>query len=133
MWQDEDSPGGRRLARRTAAVLVVMLAAAFALSVPGSALALRLVGVVVLPLGVLAMGGAYASYLRELDELSREMQLRAFAVAYFAVMAIAFSIHAYGLARPGPQVRFDAWVIFLLVLAEPIRGATLAWLARRYA
>lgn len=127
-----DSPEGRRLARQTTIILGLMVIAAFVLSLPGVPLAVRIAAAALLPLGVLGMGLSYAAYIRDLDELSRSLQLKAFAVAYIAVMTIALGIVAYDVLTPGPVV-FDAGVLVLLVIAEPVRAAALAWLARRYA
>ena len=126
-----DSPEGRRLAQQTTVLLGLMVIGAFVLSLPGVPLAVRIGAAALLPLGALGMGFAYAVYIRDLDELSRALQLKAFGVAYIAVMTIALGIVAYNILTPGPVV-FDAGVLVLLVIAEPVRATALAWLARRY-
>lgn len=128
-----DSPGGRRLAWRTAAGLALLLVSAGVLRTDPAAPLPELLWVAAVPTGVAVIGWAYASYLNELDELGRMIQLRAFAFSYGVVLTLAAAMIAVLFANPslGETTRsttFLAW----LVAAELFRGIALVVLARRY-
>ena len=119
----EDSPGGKRLARET----TVWLAVAVVAMVVGAPWAYGL------PVSVVGIGWAYARYLRGLDELSRTIQLKAFAVAYGTAMAIGAVLTALALAWPEVGQGVSLVAVFpVLVLAEGVRGVALVVEARRY-
>ena len=119
----QDSPGGKRLARETTAWLALAVVA----------MVLGGLWAYALPVSVLGVGWAYVRYLGGLDELSRTIQLKAFAVAYGAAMAIGAVLAALALASPdgGPGVH-PAVIFPTLVLAEGVRGVALVVQARRY-
>lgn len=119
----QGSPGGKRLARETTVWL--------ALAVTAMAVAGPLA--YALPVSVVGIGWSYARYLDGLDELSRTIQLKAFAAAYGAAMTIGAVLATLALAAPsvGPGMS-PAAVFPLLVLAEGVRGITLVVQARRY-
>lgn len=126
-----DTPEGRRLARRTTGALALTVASLIGLQIvsPGGPAAAVLA--LLAPVGVVGVGVAYARYLAALDELARLLQLKAFALAYGVVMALGMAGVAVAMAggwRLGARGLYS-----LLVLAEPLRGAALAYLAKRHA
>lgn len=127
-----DTPAGRRLVWRSnagIAVVVISVALLLRLSHLHWALAAGLLG---LPAGVAGIAWSYARYLSELDELSRMIQLRAFAFSYGAAMTIAAALLGPALLFSGPSPLSAAAVLPWLVWAEGCRGLALVVLARRY-
>jgi len=129
-----NTPEGKRLVWQTMPALLVIVAAAWALLgiiprlLPGAVLA----GLI--PAAVAFIFWANACYLGTLDELSRRIQVEAFAFTYGAVMVLAAAIVAVLLAVPDEAARFGhpAAYLVLLVLVEPLRGLALVVLARKY-
>jgi hypothetical protein len=126
-----DTPAGRRLAWRTTFALAAFLM--FSVGVhdavlPAVPAAFWVVGLAV---SVVGIGLSYWLYLRALDELSQLLQLKAFAFAYGCVMVIAATLFGASIALTD-ALRPQHWLA-LLVIAEPLRGAALAYLARRHA
>lgn len=118
-----DSPGGKRFAWETTAWLVLAVVAMVA----------RGPWAFGLPVAVVGIGWSYARYLGGLDELSRTIQLKAFAVAYGAAMTIGAVLAALALASPDGGGGVSPIAVFpLLVLAEIVRGIALVVQARRY-
>lgn len=125
------SPGGRALAWRTTGALGLVIVCAIGAQggLPGPVPeVLWALGV---PLGVILIGWAYARYLEALDELSRLIQLKAFAFAYGAAMTAAMGIFAWGVAQ-GEPASVSVGGLFWIVAAEPLRGVALMQIARRY-
>lgn len=127
------SPGGKRLIWETLAGLALFVVAAVALRGDIGSTSIEAASVLALPLAVGIIGWAYSRYLKALDELSRLLQLKAFAFSYGAVMALAFGMAGLIMAEP-PWLGAESPVMYLglLVLAEPLRGVALAYLARKY-
>ena len=127
------SPGGKRLVRETTIGLALFVVAAVALNTDVESVVLETAFALALPCSVWIIGWAYSRYLQALDELNRLLQLKAFAFSYGAVMALAYGMAGLIMADP---VRFGAEspVVYLglLVLAEPLRGVALAYLARKH-
>jgi hypothetical protein len=125
-----DTPEGRRVAWRTTGALVVFVAAALGLRGLLMPQVPPLVWGLMVPLSVASIFSAHADYVRSLDELARALQLAAFAFAYGCVFVIAAALYGFsaaGVITVDPVVWFAA-----LVVAEPLRAAALARLARRY-
>jgi len=128
---DANTPGGRQLIWRTSSALGLFLISflglrgVFGLHIP------QLFWVLAMPAAVCIIGWAYVMYLRTLDELSRRIQLEAFALAYGAVMVIFFGAVAFSLRHLDHSVALSD-LMFLIIGAEPIRGAALVYLARNY-
>lgn len=128
------SPGGKRLAWRTSGALALVLVGMVLTGAPSPAVALA--GAAVIPVGVLGIAISYTSYLRELDELSRLIQLEAFALSYLAGGVIVGILGGISLAFP-ELWGFSTWggpvaPVFWIILAEPFRGLALVLRARRY-
>ena len=128
-----NSRAGRSLAiRTTLGVLLVIMGPALAdMNVAEAA---RLIGALLVPVGVGVVVWAYVRYLAQLDELHRSIQLEALALSYGFVMMLAgvwFGLAAAGFAFA--QTVPVAWVAFTLLLAEPLRGMALVMLARKRA
>jgi hypothetical protein len=127
-----DSPAGKRLAWRTTWGLGLFLLGAFLLAPQHTVTSVG--GFLAMPGGVLLIGRAYRSYLRELDELSRTIQLEAFSLAFGAAMTLMAILMAVEMVAPpgthlGPGTApLATW----LLLAEPFRGLALVIVARRY-
>lgn len=124
------SPEGRRLVWRTTGALVVFVAASLGVrglimpEVPAPVWGLML------PLSVAAIVSANVDYVRSLDELEQALQLKAFAFAYGCVFVIAAAL--YGVSAAGAfAVPAVGW-FGALVVAEPLRAAVLARLAREH-
>lgn len=84
-----------------------------------------------MPLAVFMICWAYVMYLRTLDELSRRIQLEAFAVAYGAAMVLVFSVVAFSIQWPDHGA--SSWSIIVWISgAEVVRGVALVHLARKY-
>ena len=85
-----------------------------------------------MPIAVAYIVWAYVRYLKELDELSRLLQLQALAFSYGAVMTLAaawagLAVAGFAFDRPMYPGMVFAW----LLIAEALRGAVLVYLARR--
>jgi hypothetical protein len=124
-----DTPAGKRLARRTTAGLVLFLISGVALGGEGDLIP-KWIWVACVPLSVAGIAVAYGIYLRQLDELSRLIQLKAFAFAYGAIMTVALGLSAVVLTRP--SLAHPALLLGGLVVIEGLRGLALVVLARRY-
>jgi hypothetical protein len=129
-----DTPGGKRLVWQTSIALVLIVASSWALTGVIPQVLPAIVWVVAMPAGVGAIAWSYARYLAGLDELSRTIQLKAFAATYGAVMVLAAAIVAILLAVPdeAARVAHPAAYLSLLVLVEPFRGLALVFFARKY-
>jgi hypothetical protein len=86
-------------------------------------------------LGQMAMVGAgltfmwsIARYLQSLDELSRLIQLEAFAWSYGALLVLALFASAVG----GGPVVASVDPVWIIVVGEVVRGPALVMVARRY-
>lgn len=124
------TPEGRRLARWTA------IASAGAAAGAGLALEWpsgpgRLVWAAVAPAMIIVLAVAYVRYLAALDELARLIQFQAFAVAYGFTMVVAAGLLAYAFTAPDPDLH-AGWAAGMVALAELVRGAALAFFARRH-
>lgn len=127
----KSTPAGKRLSRRTNAFLALFVVCMFTGGTRDGYHALPdLLWLLGPPVSAIGMGWAYAVYLRSLDELSRLLQLQAFAFGYGAAMTLM----AVGLAvtwiAPTPRVPWE--LVTLPVFAEVFRGLALAHLARQY-
>ena len=127
-----DTPAGKRLARRNNGFMVLFLVCMFASGARDGFHALfpDLLWLLGLPGSVIGTGWAYARYLRSLDELSRMLQLKAFAFGYGAAMTLVATALAVTWIAPTPRVRWE--LLSLPVLAEAFRGLALVHLARQY-
>ena len=125
-----DTPHGKRLAWRTTVLMVVFAVCAVGLSDGFGHGFPDVLWVLGLPGSVAGLGWAYASYLGSLDELSRTIQLRAFAFAYGAAMTLMAAGVTIALAAGTGAAPVS--LLALPVLAELCRGAALAYLARQY-
>ena len=125
-----DTPEGRRLAWRSSALLVVFVVCALGVRGGYDAFFPDALWVAGMPGSVVGLWWAYARYLGALDELSRAIQLRAFAAAYGAAMTLL----AVGLtaAWVDPAPAAPEYLVLFPVFAEGFRGLTLAMLARKY-
>lgn len=124
-----DTPAGRKLARRTTAGLVLLIIAGLALGSEREPIP-RWVWVTSVPVAVAGIALAHARYLGQLDELSRLIQLKAFAFAYAVVMVLAMGLSAVVLTRP--SMVHPALLLGGLIVVEALRGLALVVLARRY-
>ncbi|MDX1673322.1 MAG: hypothetical protein R3314_00865 [Longimicrobiales bacterium] len=124
------TPQGKRLAWRTTALMAVFAVSAVGLSDGFRRPFPDVLWLLGLPGSAVGVGWAYGTYLGSLDELSRAIQLRAFAFAYGAAMALVATsvtiVLAAGL-RVAPMS-----LLALPVLAEACRGLALVYLARQY-
>lgn len=78
---------------------------------------------------------SYTRYLRNLDELSRLIQLEGFALSYLAGGVIAGILGGISLVRPelwGFSTLGPLAPVFWIILAELFRGLVLVLRARRY-
>jgi hypothetical protein len=126
-----DTPGGKRLAWETAVPAAVFVAATLVLSGVVSQPLPNLVWALAMPACVIAIGWSYSRYMETLDELSRMIQLKAFAFSYGAAMVIAVGVGALVLTYP-QIARAPGLLLLLILFVEPLRGAALAYLARKY-
>jgi hypothetical protein len=117
---------GKKVTRSSRIAIVLFVAGAYMLQLETAA--------VVSAIGQMSMVGAavltvwaIAQYIRSLDELSRLIQLEAFAWVYGGLAVMAFLASALG---GGPFVASvdPMW----LVSGELIRGPALVMVARRY-
>lgn len=125
-----ETPEGRRLAWQSSALLVFFLVCVLGLRDGYGRAFPDVLWVVGIPGSVVGLWWAYARYLGALDELSRAIQLKAFAVAYGAVMTLVAGALAVAWIDPAPAV--PEHLVLLPVFAEGFRGLALAVLARRY-
>ena len=125
-----DTPAGKRLARRTTGFLLVFVVSMLGLRDGFEQLFPDLLWLLGLPFSVLGIWWAYARYMPTLDELSRVIQLRSFAVAYGAAMVLLAVGLAVAWINPTPRVPWQ--LLALPVFAEGARGMALAHFARRY-
>lgn len=123
---------GKRLAWRSALVAGLMLVGMLVVLNDVGGPILRLAAAGFLPVGVVVLGWAHLRYLQALDELSQIIQLKAFAVAYGAAMALYFVSLGHGLLEPGEIFPGGGGLGFWIILAEPVRGAALVFVARAY-
>lgn len=122
------SPGGKKLAFRTSFALLLFVIA-FILLATVELVVFKIAALILVPLSVLMIMWAYKEYLSALDELSRGIQYKAFAISYGAAMALAFTLAALTLHT---ELELPA-APFYVILAEGIRGIALAVIAKRYA
>lgn len=121
---------GKALARQTTVALVLLLfVGVFGIHETGPLPGPAPLWAVVATGAVAFIAFAYSRYLGALDELSRVIQLKAFAVAYGSAMTLLVGIWALGLALNGEPF---PWTPLAVLAAEPIRGLALALVARRY-
>lgn len=125
------TPEGRRLARWTAMATVgaAIGGAGLASGWPGGPG--RLVWAAVLPAMMVLVAIAYVRYLAALDELARLIQLQAFAVAYAFMIVVAAGLLVYVYIAADPNVHWGL-AAATIALAEVVRGAALAFFARRH-
>jgi hypothetical protein len=121
-----DDPAGKRVSFRGGIALVIFLVGVFMLQLEAPAIVTTL-GRGAMVAAPLLLGWANVQYLRSLDELSRLIQLEAFAWSYGGLFVLAFVASALG---GGPKVASidPIWVI----LGELVRGPALVMVARRY-
>jgi len=77
------------------------------------------------------MAIAYVRYLAALDELAWLIQLQAFAVAYAFMIVVAAGLLVYAYIAADPNVHWGL-AAATIALAEVVRGAALAFFARRH-
>jgi hypothetical protein len=126
-----NSPGGRKLSWRTGGALVLFLVAAMGIQGALGPIIPQPVWITLVPVSILAIAAAYVVYLRGLDELNRRIQLEAFALAYAATMVIYFAAVAVSVRDMSHLPRVPG-LTYLIVFAEPLRGAFLVYLAKKY-
>jgi hypothetical protein len=126
------TPAGRKLARRTTLALGIFVFSAVMLGSGAAGPVPRGVWMLAIPGSVALIGWAYARYLHALDELSRLIQLKAFAFAYGAAMVLLWVGVAVGWSDAGPPDANPRLLILLVVCAEVLRGFALAYNARKY-
>jgi hypothetical protein len=119
-------PAGKRVSFRGRIAAVVFLVGVFMLQLE-TALIITTLGRVAMVGAALLLGWAWAQYLGSLDELSRLIQLEAFAWSYGGLFVVGFLASALG---GGPMVASvdPIWIVF----GELIRGPALVMVARRY-
>jgi hypothetical protein len=93
----------------------------------------QLFWVLLIPGSVLGIAVAYVYFLRGLDELIRRIHLEAFSLAYASTMVLFFAAVAFGYRDLGHLGRMPGWTYLVVLLAEPLRGVFLAYLAKKYA
>lgn len=126
------TPEGRRLAWRTTAALAAIVVAFMGLGGAFGAWVPRPVWALLIPASVCGIAWAYTRYLRELDELSRLIQLRAFSFAYAAAMVLFAAVVAFGAVQAEPGEPVSSGPVLWILLAEVLRGVALAYIARQY-
>jgi hypothetical protein len=127
------TPEGKKLAWQSALAASIMFAAALAILYDVGGAALQVLWALLIPGGVVGLGWAFFRYLQALDELSQIIQLKAFSVAYGAAMVLYFVSLTHGLADQPPSIfPTGGGLGFWIVAAEPVRGAALVYLARKY-
>lgn len=128
----KNTPAGKKLSRRNNTFMALFLVCMLTGGARDGFHALfpDLLWLLGLPLSVMGAVWAYAVYLRSLDELSRMLQLKAFAFAYGAAMTLMTVGLAVASIAPVPRVPWE--LLVLPVLAEVFRGLALAHLARQY-
>ena len=124
------TPEGKRVAWRSTAFLALLVASALALRDGYQTPFPDLLWLLGIPGAAAGMWWSYARYLGALDELARTLQLRAFAFAYGAAMTLMTVGLALASVTPAPEV--SRGLLALPVLAEPLRGAVLVYLARKH-
>ncbi|MGI8402839.1 MAG: hypothetical protein ACR2NS_14725 [Gemmatimonadaceae bacterium] len=123
--------GARQLRWRTAAALVLLAIGVWGISGRFGSFVPQLLWASAIPLAVFMICWAYVMYLRTLDELSRRIQLEAFALAYGAAMVLVFGVVAFSMQSPDHRASLSA-ITWWLVGAEAFRGVALVHLARKY-
>ena len=127
---DRNSPGSRYYRRRALEGLLLVLAGVIFTPATRSLLGAEAAAYVPAVLGLAAVGWilrGFLGYLRFLDEMQRQLQYEAMAIAYAVVMAAVIGL---GIVRTSFPFEFEP---LLVVLAEPVRGVALAWVSRRRA
>lgn len=120
-------PAGKRLAWRTTGGLLLLIAAFIGAEAARGYSALANALLLTTPLTVAFLVWSYKEYLGALDELSRKIQLEAFAWAYGAALVVLVGWFALVTAT-GVYVS-PLWIL----LTEGFRGLALVMVARRYA
>jgi len=128
------TPEGKRLAWQSVLAGGIMFAAALAILYGVGGVALQALWALLIPAGVVGIAWAFFRYVQALDELSQSIQLKAFSVAYGAAMVFYFVSLTHGLVdHPESVFPSGGGLGFWIIAAEPVRGATLVYLARKYA
>ena len=122
----KQAPGGRTLALRTTIAFIIFVTGFIAMDLVENKFVEFLLANTT-PLAVLIIMWAYKEYLAGLDELSRTIQYKAFAISYGTSMLFAMTLTTMGFFIG--TVFLPVWVIF----AECVRGIALAVIARGYA
>ena len=130
------TPEGRRFHNRSMGALLVLLFLSF-LTIPAALwLPLPLANVYRFAqiLVHILMGGAFSfiawsfwKYVKELDELTRGMQLQAVCLAYLTGMSVLPFVALLGIVK---DWHIDPFIAFLML--EPVRAIWLWIIARRY-
>ncbi len=120
-----DSPGGKTLVLRTTAALLIFIVGALLASIPDP-LWLKIVGALMVPAAAAFIMWSGWRYLNGLDELSRLIQLRAYAFSYGAAIVLAMTM--YSLEISACISISPLW----LILVEPLRGISLYVIAKQY-
>lgn len=119
------APGGRTLAFRTTAALIIFFVGVYLITITQNPL-FKLALITTSPLAVVIVMWAYKEYLAGLDELSRRIQYEAFAFSYGAAIAIALTLFTASIYLE--TLLLPLWVI----VAEALRGIALVFIARKY-
>lgn len=128
------TPEGKRLAWQSVLAGCIMLGATLAILYGVGGVALQALWACLVPAGAVGIAWAFFQYLQALDELSQSIQLKAFSVAYGAAMVLYFISLTHGLVdHPGSVFPSGGGLGFWIIVAEPVRAATLVYLARKYA
>jgi hypothetical protein len=126
-----NSPGGRELSWRTMGALALFLIAAAGVKGVWGHFIPQAFWIALVPASIFAIAWAYVIYLRGLDELNRRIQLEAFALSYAATMIIYFAAVSVSLRDLG-HIPTIPGLTYLIIFAEPLRGAFLVYLAKKY-
>ncbi len=121
-----DSPGGKTLVKRTSAGLIVFCLAVFYIAIPGPDW-LKPIAALMIPVSVAFIMWSGWRYLNGLDDLSRLIQLKAYAFSYGIAAVLAgtlFALEGYAGMRFSP--------LWIIIIAEPLRGVSLYVIAKQY-
>jgi hypothetical protein len=117
-------PGGRALAFRATLALIAFVIGVLMIQAGGGLIVHAIGGLMVVG-SITALVYSNARYLSGLDELSRRIQLEAFSWTY----AVAFFVMAMLLVVGRGTLSMNP---LFLVFLEPVRGAVLVLVARKY-
>lgn len=120
-----NTPGGKQLFYRTMVAMLLFIIGIFGIVLTETTLVNYLFASLI-PISVSIFIWSYIKYLSVLDDLSKLIQLKAFAFTYGAAMFIGFTMYALMMVT-NLQIS-PIW----LILAEPVRGVVLGLVARRY-